>query len=282
MFLSIIIVTCNRVAYLKRLLDIVFEEVDTNSSLNIEVIISDDGEINQTRRLLDIYASNALLIQGERKGPAANRNNGALLSKGRWLLFLDDDVIPSKGFVRAYADVINQYGSEYLAFEGAIYPDDWGLLKKSNAECPININGGAFWSANVCIERQLFFSINGFDIRYRIAANEDQDIYLQIKEVANILFVPSAVVVHPVRIVPYIKLFKKYPEKMHNYILYVNKNFKKLGYRNKKDFFLKKIKEFLYAMMGSFREGKYLQCIYLFYTYVYSLPFFLYKIKYDE
>ena len=282
MFLSIIIVTYNRLAYLKRLLDILVEEIDKNPSLNIEIIISDDGEITETRCALDNYLSRVLLLQGEGKGPAANRNNGALSAQGQWLLFLDDDVLPCKGFIRAYADVIEKYGREYLAFEGAIYPDDWSLLKKSNSECPININGGAFWSANICIERKLFFSINGFDIRYKIAANEDQDIYLQIKEVTNVLFVPSALVVHPVRFVPYLKLFTKYPEKLNNYILFVNKNFKKLGYKNKKNFLFKKIVEFLRGILHSTRERKYLHVLYLVSTYIYSLPIFLLKVKCDE
>ena len=40
--------------------------------------------------------------EGPRRGPAANRNFGARVADGEWLIFLDDDCNPRPGFLAAY------------------------------------------------------------------------------------------------------------------------------------------------------------------------------------
>jgi glycosyltransferase involved in cell wall biosynthesis len=115
-------------------------------------------------------------VEGPKKGPAANRNKGAQTAKGKWLVFIDDDCLPDKELLLEYEKSIES-NPAVKAFEGAIFPDNWELLKKDMAECPINIHGGYFWSANVCINKEIFFKINGFDEDFILAAQEDQLLY---------------------------------------------------------------------------------------------------------
>jgi GT2 family glycosyltransferase len=78
-------------------------------------------------------------------------------------------------------------------------PDNWNLLKKDLAECPVNTSGGCFWSANIMVERELFESMGGFDEQFLIAAQEDQDLQWRLQAHTRIEFVAAAQVVHPVR-----------------------------------------------------------------------------------
>ena len=48
------------------------------------------------------------------------------------------------------------------------------------------------------VERALFAELNGFDQRFRIAAHEDQDLFLRIKKHTVVPFIAEAAVSHPV------------------------------------------------------------------------------------
>ncbi len=204
---SLVVPTCNRPSILQKCLLSIINAQDFDRLVS-DVIITDDSTSNETRELLTeaFNGYNILYINGPRKGPAANRNNGAKLAKATWLIFLDDDIIIDSLLFVAYEEAIKS-NDKIEAFEGAIHPSNWELLKSDGiVECPINVTGGLFWSANICIDRHLFNRIKGFDERFKKAANEDQDIYLRIIETGNIVFVDRAIVVHDVRRV---SLFKK-------------------------------------------------------------------------
>ena len=139
-------------------------------------------------------------MEGPKRGPAANRNNGAGNANSKWLIFIDDDCIPDMNLLQVYQEAMLNF-PECEAFEGAILPDDWNLLKKDMAECPVNTEGGVFWSANIMIRRELFIKIGGFDHKFKIAAQEDQDIYLRLKKYTDVTFLKSCIVTHPVRVI---------------------------------------------------------------------------------
>ena len=161
----------------------------------------------------------AKFIKGPQKGPAANRNNGARLAEGDWLVFTDDDCLPDAGWLKAYAGAIIQYPG-CKAFEGAILPDDWELLKKDMAECPVNSHGGCFWSANIMVNRSLFNLLDGFDEKFKIAAQEDQDLFRRIKEKSKVEFFGEAFVIHPVRFGVLNDRLKKVDASISNWLLY--------------------------------------------------------------
>lgn len=196
---SIIIPTFNRIDQLHLCVKNLSPNVQNISSEMFETIISNDSNFEISSSFSDL---NIKIVEGPKKGPAANRNNGASFAKGEWLIFLDDDILPDFNLLKNYLLAINSHLG-VGAFEGAIYPDDWQLLNVDMAECPVNVNGGSFWSANVCIKKELFIKIGGFDEQYLLAAQEDQDIYRRLLDVTEIIFVKSAKVIHPVRIVKF-------------------------------------------------------------------------------
>jgi glycosyltransferase involved in cell wall biosynthesis len=166
--------------------------------INFEVIVSDDGNDTETKYMIQNYYPWVTYIEGPRKGPAANRNSGAKVAKGNWLVFTDDDCLPSPVWLKEYANAIKK-NPESKAFEGAIIPDDWDLLKKELTECPVNVTGSLFWSANIMVEKNLFNLVGGFNELFKYAAHEDQFLYTTIKKYTQVIFVPESIVIHPVR-----------------------------------------------------------------------------------
>lgn len=196
-----------------------------------EVIVTDDSTDNLSKDLLYQQYGFAKWVQGPKKGPAANRNNGATYAMGDWLVFIDDDCVPDKGLIAAYCNAI-QNNPEALALEGAILPDDWSLLKKDMAECPVNMEGGCFWSANICVQKKLFNEIGGFNEQFLIAAQEDQELKIRIesKTKQKIVFVKDAKVIHPVRFSSLRKKIFQIPAASKNFCIYANNNKAILGY----------------------------------------------------
>lgn len=194
-FFSIIVPTCNREDELLLCLEaIMANKIGFETNGNFEVIVSDDGSFNISNILLSKFPD-VRWVQGPRKGPAANRNHGAKFASGEWLIFLDDDCLPSNDLLNNYNSAIRNT-KEYKVFEGAILPI--GEKKAMDEESPINNKGGKLWSCNFCIHSDLFLKIGGFDERFRYAAMEDVELNYRLqKNGIAILFVDKAIVKHP-------------------------------------------------------------------------------------
>jgi GT2 family glycosyltransferase len=197
---SVVIPTCRRNAQLAFCLERLKPGAQTLPAGAFEVIVTDDGPGQEARDFVGEHYPWVLYTPGPGRGPAANRNHGAALATGDWLVFTDDDCLPDSNWLQAYADAIKEH-PECKAFEGAILPDDWELLKEDMAECPVNEKGGCFWSANIMIDRVFMNLIGGFDESFKIAANEDQELFYRVTKKTIVAFVQDAKVQHPVRLV---------------------------------------------------------------------------------
>jgi glycosyltransferase involved in cell wall biosynthesis len=221
-YLSVLIPTCNRNIALGKCLDLLKEGVQLLAFDQYEVIVTDDGPAFDAEKFIEINYSWVKYTRGAQKGPAANRNNGARLAEGKWLVFTDDDCLPDPGWLFTYLNMIKKY-PECKAFEGAILPDDWELFQKPLAECPVNTGGNCFWSANIMVEKQLFNTLGGFDEQFMIAAQEDKDLKNRLAAHTFIPFLKEALVIHPVRVINFRKKMKKIPGEWRNWMKYVNK-----------------------------------------------------------
>jgi len=139
MFLSIIIPTCNRYAMLGKCVAALSPQVQGFDAGAYEIIVTDDspGDEGKSRLPLDFPA--VRWNQGPRKGPAANRNSGASIAKGKWLVFIDDDCVPQPTLLNAYSEAMGK-NPEFLVFEGATLPE--GPQNRMDEEAPINESGG--------------------------------------------------------------------------------------------------------------------------------------------
>jgi glycosyltransferase involved in cell wall biosynthesis len=157
-----------------------------------EIIVSDDGEVSVqpiVRRF-----SNVRWVQGPRRGPAANRNNGARYATGDWLAFVDDDCIPEQSWLvemeRAMADTDVIEGK-------TICPDRMNRFLEEVVE---NLSGDLLWSCNLAIRRELFDALKGFDEDFLEAGGEDLEFAWRVrKKKLRVRFASQAIVQHPAR-----------------------------------------------------------------------------------
>lgn len=85
-FLSIIVTTYNDEKNIKKCLDSIFNGYVGNE---IEVIVVDDGSVDNTSDIVKSYGSCICLIKTIHRGSAYSRNIGMRCAKGKYILFMD-------------------------------------------------------------------------------------------------------------------------------------------------------------------------------------------------
>lgn len=189
--LSIVIPTRLRSGTLQRCLAEITSQSAEMNDFPIEIIVTEDSEENESEKVATRF-KHTRWTKGPCKGPAANRNHAAAKSKGEWLLFLDDDVLPQPGFLKAYANAIQSGSAEVL--EGRmICLDERNSPFYRMAE---NKRGNHFFTANLAVKREAFEELNGFDEELIIM--EDLEFAHRLKTSGKrISFLAKATVDHP-------------------------------------------------------------------------------------
>ncbi len=174
---SICICTRNRPAELRRALD----SIAASSLRPAQVIVSDDGDEDDTPALVAAHSLPILYTKGPRSGLGANRNHAISVATGDYLLFLDDDGALGETFLEQVDRVLGALEPARRAHAivtGAdledgrlVVPNDQGLLGfQSRAYKPgaplhtVVINAALF-------PRRLFEDI-GFDPNLRYGFDE--------------------------------------------------------------------------------------------------------------
>lgn len=100
-FFSVIVPTHNRPAQLSECLR-ALARLDYPAD-GFEVIVVDDGSVDSPRPLLAEFRASldVRLLTQANAGPAAARNRGAAVARGRFLAFTDDDCAPDANWLRA-------------------------------------------------------------------------------------------------------------------------------------------------------------------------------------
>jgi GT2 family glycosyltransferase len=216
MNLSVVIPTCDRPVLLRACLLQLQASAQTYPRQNYTIIVSDDGRTSLARPALAAEFPNVTWVEGPRRGPAANRNTGAAAARGDVLVFLDDDCLPQPGLLSAYAAAFAD--PALLAAEGRIRGDR--PHKRMDEVAPLNETGGVFWSCNIGIRRDFYVKIGGFDERFPAAAMEDIELQKRILKLGvEILFLPEALVIHPLRFIRGWGFLRKRAEAHGIYIL---------------------------------------------------------------
>jgi len=193
---SIVIPTCHRVGDLERCLETLIPQLPADGSC--ELVVSDDGDLSQTKARLASKFPAVRWTQGPRRGPAANRNHGASATTGQWLIFVDDDVLPSAKFLRAYLQAIAAVGDSNTALEGATIRER--DLPSLLWEAPHNPDGGILISCNFAVSRKVYEFVGHFDERFPVAAFEDTEFSARLSaKGVRVVFVPEARLTHPLR-----------------------------------------------------------------------------------
>lgn len=144
------------------------------------------------------------VIRSGGRGPAAARNAGWRAGKAPWVAFVDDDVYPPPGWVRALAGDLARAAPDVAAVQGRIEvplpagrrPTDW--------ERNVAALEGAPWvTADMAVRRAALEAVGGFDERFARAYREDTDLALRLLDAGWLLDVGERRMRHPVRPAPW-------------------------------------------------------------------------------
>lgn len=196
--ISVVVPTCDRPETLRAVMDRLAPGKQHLDSSRYEVLVSDDGRRQPAEESLRTSHPWARVVQGPRRGPAANRNAGAAAARGEWIAFTDDDTEPSADWLAAFAAAIVT-GTD--VYEGRTSCD--GGFGSPMYTAPVNETGGWLWSCNFLISATAFRSVGGFDEAFRFPNGEDQDLRERLRSAGfKMIFVRDALVNHPPRRVP--------------------------------------------------------------------------------
>ena len=197
-FFSIIVPTCNRPEELQACLKQLAPDKQLFPSEHREVIVTDDGSDTQSQSLIRSHFPWANHSFGPRKGPAANRNHGAAMARGKWLVFIDDDCLPGLEWLAAYNRAAIQTTETLTVLDGPTLQEKTppSLLY----EAPHNPAGIYKISANFAIRKVDFEIVGRFDPRFPLAAFEDTEFFDRFERLGGVhRFVFDAAVIHPLR-----------------------------------------------------------------------------------
>jgi len=208
--ISVVIPTFNRPAALARCLASLCRQ--TCPKARFEVIVVDDGGpqpaagvVSGFEKRLDVRC-----VFQPHRGPAAARNRGAALARGRFVAFIDDDCIASKRWLERLClrfekspqaaavggRVVNLLSANAYAEASQLLVDRLRRhLSRGNGHC------GFVTSNNLAVDRRFFWDLGGFDESFKRAAGEDRDLCDRWGAArAGLIFAPEARVYHAHRL----------------------------------------------------------------------------------
>lgn len=197
MTFSVVIPTFKRIDLLTMCLAELSPDMQKLDADDYEVIVTDDSDEDEARLLVEGSFPWARWIKGPGKGPASNRNHGVRAAKGEWIVFTDDDCLPTDGWLAAYKRGILNTDGHYEVYEGKTISDR--PQRRYDEEAPVNLTGGHLWSCNFAIRRVFFEQMGGFDEGFPFAAMEDVDFQYRVAKLTDCLFLPDALIMHPWR-----------------------------------------------------------------------------------
>lgn len=210
---SIIIPVWNNLALTQQCVSKLAEVTD---GVTYEVILVDNGSTDGVQDFLRTLGGDVTVIRNEENlGFAKACNQGAQAARGEYLVFLNNDTVPLKGWLsalveeaRAYADVA-VVGSKLLFEDGTIqhagvvFPRNWGIpyhvYRKSPGDASYVSKRRALQAvtaACMLVRRAAFQQVAGFDEGYQNGF-EAVDLCLKIRERGmKVVYQPKSTVYH--------------------------------------------------------------------------------------
>ena len=196
---SIVIPTFNGAQRIGKCLDALSKQLPPRP---VEILVVDDGSTDNTVEVVSSYPGTRVLSQ-RNAGPAAARNRGAFESRGKLILFTDDDCIPTPDWLDAmlapFADpeIVGVKGTYRTSQSSLVarfvqleYEDKYRLMVDLATIDFIDTYSAGF-------RRERFLEMRGFDTSFPAACAEDVELsYRMSARGWQMRFVPSATVWH--------------------------------------------------------------------------------------
>jgi len=211
MILSVVVPTMNKVGLLERTLNALRGQ-DLGRPDPWEVVVVDDGSSDGTAAFLaglsfPGWPSLVVVRPSANVGRARARNLGARAAQGRWLVFIDDDIVAPPGLLAAHLALLDAHPGcgtigHAVTDPGLVdsphfhYLDTRGVARLHPGPAP----GRFFVTQNAAVPRQAFLNVGGFDENFSGYGFEDMEVAFRLEEQAGVGFwvlgVPVPVHVH--------------------------------------------------------------------------------------
>lgn len=208
MLLSVVIPTFRKPELLARTLA-ALERQQLPTDLTWEVVVVDDGsEDGRTPAVIEAAGSTLPMVAaggGRNEGRARARNRGWRAATGRWVLFLDDDIVLRPGALAAHIEAQREREGAHLGtvvtapeivdsplFE---YLDTRGVAKCAGKR---EVPSRYLLTQNVSVPRAALEAVDGFDEEFGAYGFEDMEIAFRLEDQTGLKFyaLPSAVGEH--------------------------------------------------------------------------------------
>jgi glycosyltransferase involved in cell wall biosynthesis len=201
---TIVIATCNRRDKLQRCL--VALERQTLPKTDFEVIIVDDGSQDDTGWLVDTFIRKSDMrlkyYFQKNRGPASARNLGISKVQTDYIVFTDDDCIPTSDWLEKLMEQIPN-GSLWAGTGGKIVRYNNDIISRYIDHCGAMNHGSAngtihyLVTANALYRASCLSAVKGFDERISWPGGEDPDLSFRIQDLGYYLTItPAAVIRH--------------------------------------------------------------------------------------
>ncbi len=209
---SIIMLTFNALEYTKKSVRTILD----HTRIPYEIIFVDngstDGTVEYLKDLQNRYAHIRTIFNSKNKGFAQGNNQGALKARGEYLLFLNNDVLVSDGWLEDLVAAIRL--DPYIGMVGPITNSISGLQRVEKvpyrdengfhqfAAQVRQVNKGKITPrrriAGFCMlmPKKVFQELNGFDVHFGTGNFEDDDLCLRLRNYQLAIMVHEGVFIH--------------------------------------------------------------------------------------
>ena len=209
---SIVIPTYGRIDLVYRLLLSI--HLQDSGIFEYEVIVSEDA--SELGCDVDEYVSGITLIKNPKNlGFLKNCNNAVSQAKGKFIVLLNNDTFVTPNWLQELLHPFEQNNKAGLVGGMLLYPNGdiqeaggivwnngqpWNVAKgKDSYHCEYNYTREVDYisGAALCMKKQLWDELNGFDERYAPAYYEDTDFAFKVKSLGyKVLYTPLCKIVH--------------------------------------------------------------------------------------
>jgi glycosyltransferase involved in cell wall biosynthesis len=221
--LSVCVPTYNRALSLARTLDTLAAQIGVNWA-NVEVVVVDNNCTDDTANVVAAAAARLPVrrVVEQAQGSSQARNRALAVSRGRWIIFIDDDVLLERNWLRSYGEAFEVFPEASFA-GGRIVPlwkqgrPSWfkgerlelidGLLVWYDIGTDVRVMTSADpvpFGANFAVRRALVESIGIFEPSLgihgqKLGRGEDTEFFIRAKAAgAKGIYVGRALCHHPV------------------------------------------------------------------------------------
>jgi GT2 family glycosyltransferase len=165
-----------------------------------EIIVVCDGVTDGTnQRVRDLCQkhSHLRLVEQTQSGPAAARNAGAHMARGRYIAFTDDDCLAAPDWAEKLLCAFERTGA--AAVQGRTTTDRPARSPLTHQVEVLSPWFTAMQTCNAAYAKSVFDAVGGFDESFRFAHDEDADLAWRVEDAGKMVFAPEAHIMHPPR-----------------------------------------------------------------------------------